>query len=263
MALCAGYEREAWRVEAFANQVFEWLPSFALSWSEQQEALGSESAVQLLRRAARTVYRTDKYERRGEFGELILHGILLQEFGTQAAISKIWFKDAANDTVKGFDVIHVTDLPGDKLHLWLGEAKFYKDLNRGVDDSLSELADHLKVDYLRAEFAFTTNKIDPSAPFAERLRRLLDESTSLDEVFSVLHVPVLLTYDSQALSRHSEHSDEYFEELRVEAEAAWHRFSGGMKDFGQIVVHLVLVPLYTKETLIEILHEKLKSWQNI
>lgn len=266
MALCAGYERTEWRAEALADQVFEWLPSFALPWTEQQRAIGDGSAVRLLRKAAEIVYQTPKYQQRGEFGELILHGILQQEFGTQAAITKFWFKDAANDTVKGFDVIHVTDSLGEAaLHLWLGEAKFYSDLDSAVGAALGELEDHLTHDYLRTEFMLLSNKIDPHAPFARRLAELLDDNTSLDQVFSRLHVPVLLTFDSTSLERHSDHTDEYFDELRSEIESAWRRFADRVEEVApaDVVVHLILVPLFTKQILLDLLDEKLRSWQNI
>lgn len=55
MALCAGYELGKWREEQFVDEIFGWLPSFVLPWSEQQETLGSGVAVDLLREAARRV----------------------------------------------------------------------------------------------------------------------------------------------------------------------------------------------------------------
>src|SRR4051812_16041601 len=168
MALCAGFETGTWRQSQFVDEIFGWLPSFVLPWSEQQRMLGSQTAVELLRSAARRVYDSDRYKSRGEFGELILHGVLLQEYGTQAAVSKFWFKDAPNDTVKGFDVVHISTSQED-LHLWLGEAKFYGDRSGAVRDAIASINEHLLADYLRAEFALVSSKVDPRAPYAARL----------------------------------------------------------------------------------------------
>jgi hypothetical protein len=74
-ALCAGYEAEDWRADQLAANLFEWLPEFALSWTER-ERFADTTAVALLRRAAQVVYGTDKYSRRGEFGELLLHAVV-------------------------------------------------------------------------------------------------------------------------------------------------------------------------------------------
>ncbi|WP_143172590.1 Hachiman antiphage defense system protein HamA [Actinacidiphila paucisporea] len=96
--LCAGYELGEWRRRALANQMFTRLPEFALSQSEAAD-FDSETGVEMLSRAVKNIYLTDKYHRRGEFGELLLHVVLREIFGTEIAISKIFFKDSHNDTV--------------------------------------------------------------------------------------------------------------------------------------------------------------------
>lgn len=123
--VCAGYESGKWRAEQLSRYLMEWLPEFCLSYSEHESIKGT-NAVSQLRAAAKTVYDTDKYDRRGEFGELLLHALLRETMKTEPAISKIFFKDSVNNTVKGFDAIHVVDTPSG-LELWLGEVKFYKD----------------------------------------------------------------------------------------------------------------------------------------
>ena len=95
-----------------------------------------------------------------------------QVFGTVPTIAKYFYKDAANDTVKGFDAVHVVPA-GIDLELWLGEVKFYDDLARAIRDVVKELEVHTQRDYVRAESAFIANKIDPAWPHADKLKRLL------------------------------------------------------------------------------------------
>jgi len=128
--LCAGYERGKWRDRQLADHVLEWLPEFALS-SAECDKMGHSNAVAFIRRAAKVVYGSEKFKNRGEFGELFLHIAVRQVFNSLPAISKIYYKTSNNDTVKGFDAVHVVGPPND-LELWIGEAKFYDDISRAI-----------------------------------------------------------------------------------------------------------------------------------
>ena len=156
----------------------EWLPEFSLS-TDELATLSPGTAVRLVKKAARLVYQTDKYGRRGEFGEIFLHIFLRQLYGTIPAISKIFWKDSINTTVKGFDAVHVVENAG-SLELWLGEVKFYKDGASAISDVAKEIKDHIKTDYLNNEFMLIANKISSSMPHYDRLVKLLDQNTSLD-----------------------------------------------------------------------------------
>jgi hypothetical protein len=259
-ALCAGYENGDWRCDALAHHLFEWLPEFALTWRERQE-FSDATSVALLRRAAAVVYATDKYERRGEFGELILHAIVRQVFGSEPAISKLYYKSSANETVKGFDSVHVVPA-NDTLELWLGEAKFYNNYRAAARAVVEELADHVEHDYLRGEFLLITNKIDPGWPYAERLSRLLHPNTSLDEVFDAIRVPVMITYDSSVIPEHAARTDEY--RAAFEKEVRAHHFDFRNRSLpDKVSINLVLLPLSTKERLVTAMDDILKAWHSI
>jgi hypothetical protein len=92
------------------------------------------------RRAALKVYTSKNFEGRGEFGEIMLHAVIRQEFDTHPAISKIFFKDRANDYVKGFDCVHVSTNDQGGLDLWLGEAKFYVRRGQAIAAVAKDLA---------------------------------------------------------------------------------------------------------------------------
>lgn len=240
--------------------MFEWLPEFALTESEC-DAIDSSNAVMLMRKAAQAVYVTDKYAKRGEFGELFLHIALRQVFGTLPAISKIFYKDSSNDTVKGFDCVHVRDSTS-SLQLWLGEAKFYKSISSAISDACTSIRAHLKADYLRSEFTAIVNKIDTNWPHANRLKTMLDRDRSLDEIFDEICIPVLLTYDSDVVQKFSEVSSEYKREFEQEVRRYHEQFA--TKDRGKpIQTHLFLLPLQTKQLLIRTLHEQLQKWREL
>ncbi|WP_254225659.1 HamA C-terminal domain-containing protein [Burkholderia glumae] len=256
--ICAGFELGSWRAQQLATVLFRSLPDFCLSYSEC-ESIGSDNAVELVAAAAKTVYQTEKFKSRGEFGELILHFAIKELFKTIPAISKIFFKDSVNNTVKGFDAVHV--VPTDSgLQLWLGEVKFYQDINKAIDDVCKELDAHFEREYLRNEFLLLERKIDDTWPHAEKLRALMDENTSLDEVFETVCVPVLLTYDSPVTGAHSKYSKEYVDAMTAELERHYERFKSKNK-LTTVEIRLILLPLQDKNLLVNLLHRKLEAAQ--
>lgn len=258
--LCVGYERSDWRVSQFARHILEWLPEFALKHSELTD-MNYGNAVQMIRDAAKRVYQSRKFENRGEFGELFLHAAIREVFDSQPAISKIFYKTARNDTVKGFDAVHVVGSAG-ALELWLGEAKFYSDIRAAVRDVVAELEMHTEVNYLRDEFLLIKGKIDPTWPHAKELEGLLAENKSLDDVFERACIAVLLTYDSECLRSHSTCDAAY--KAAFEAEIWKHHAQFVGKPLPKdVTIHLILLPLNTKERLLAELDSKLQAWQTI
>jgi len=258
--LCVGYERSRWRAAQFADHVMEWLPEFALNYTELR-SIQPGNMAQLMRQAAQKVYESKKFRSRGEFGELFLHIAIRQVFGSLPAISKIYYKSATNDTVKGFDAVHVVG-PPEAMELWLGEAKFYDDFKRAVRDVVDELNKHMRTDYLRDEFLLIRGKIDPTWPHASKLNELLSKNKSLDKIFARACIPVLLTYDSDCLKAHSVCDKAY--SLAFETELREHHEHFKTQSLPKtITIHLLLLPLNTKKELIRLLNEKLKTWQEI
>lgn len=258
--LCCGFENEEWRHKQFSEFLFDkHLLDFALKFSEYQN-LNYIDATTKLKKAAKLIYQ--KYhDRRGEFGELILHSIIKECYHTTPAISKIHFKDGPNETVKGFDAVHVLEIEN-QLELWLGEVKFYSEINSAIRDVVPEIKLHIENDYLRNEFIAITNKIDETFPLKDKLRKLIDPFTSLDEIFSAICIPVLLTYNSNTTKDVTRFTDEYIEKIRPELEKIFSRFSEKLGEV-KIKIHLFLLPMKEKIELTTSLDEKLKVWQNL
>ena len=258
--VCAGFESRQWRKDQLVDSLFEYLPEFALTYSEFEKLTG-ENVVAKMRQVAASIYQSGKFKNRGEFGELLLHAIIREMYDTIPAISKIYYKDGPNETVKGFDAVHVV-VTDDTLELWLGEVKFYKDIYSAISDVIKELNQHVKVRYVRNEFVAITNKIDAQWPHADRLMTLLHPHTSLDDVFSNTCIPVLLTYDSSVLRRYDNKCDEYIQEISEELQRFHKIFCDKLGKF-PLTIHLFLFPLNTKVELINSLEAKLEIWQNL
>ena len=263
--LSAGFEDGAWRSDQLASHLIEWLPDFALT-EREKELLGIGNVARILNRAAQVIYNTQTAskatrDKRGEIGEILLHACLRHLFGTLPAIAKFFYKDSVNDTVKGFDAVHVVEVDN-SLELWLGEVKFYRDVKGAIRDAVEEIEDHTKRDYLRSEFALITNKIDDQWCHADRLKKLLDKNTSLDEVFDCLTIPVFVTYESAALGTHKSMCKEYAEEFEKEIREAYeYLVSKNLPT--DIRFHLFILPMALKQPLVDSFDRRLEACQLI
>lgn len=259
LGLCVGYESQKWRTNQLVDHVMEWLPEFALNYTERK-AFGPDTAVRLIRAAARSIYNSQKFQNRGEFGELLLHIAIRQAFQTVPAISKIYYKDSDNNTVKGFDAVHVV-VSDSTLELWIGECKFYSEVSRAITDVVSELQLHTQDTYLRREFAAIVNKIDSRWPHSTRLKQLLDANISLDKIFDAACIPVLLTYDSDVVNAHVKVTEQYVKAFISEVKLHYATFAS--KKLPKLRIYLFLMPLKSKAELIVELDGGLKRWQQI
>jgi hypothetical protein len=258
LGLCAGYETGAWRAEGFAKALLRNLPQFALP-IEQWKDFNTATGVEQLAHAARAIYTTDKYQNRGEVGELMLFSIMREHYSSEPIISKFYFKSSSNDTVKGFDAVHVVSA-GAEPELWLGEVKFYSNLAAAMRDVIKELKEHIENDFLRHEFMWIDHKMGDGTAHTTKIRKLLDDSTSLDEVFKVLHIPILLTYKSKTVSKHAAVDDVYLQAISKELSDNFDTFRArGLPN--NVRIHLILVPLSGKARLLKAFDDRLKALQ--
>ena len=260
---CVGYEQSRWRAKELVRDFFRrHLNSFALSYSEWKKVDG-DSAAAALARSAKMVYATDNYKRRGEFGELFLHGILRDFYGAEPAVSKIYFLDTPNDTAKGFDAGHVVVDDDDELDLWLGEAKLYESMAGAITAVVESLNEHIGNDFLRKEFLAASNKFDDGWQHSEKLKDLLDDNTSLDVIVDRLVMPVLLTYQSKTVKKHDKVCDEYVDELIAEARKAWDTFKGQLPAGFPVTIYFIVLPLEDTKTVRQLAHETLMTYQTL
>ncbi len=139
-----GFENNKFRLEPLVDVIRSVIPEFAFGFHEGEQLSLAES-IEKVRLAAHTIYCTDKYKKRGEFGELILHLLLRDYHQTIPLISKIYFKDSVNVAVHGFDAVHVS-IHGDEKKLWLGESKIYESGSIEIKALVGDFIDHFKAD---------------------------------------------------------------------------------------------------------------------
>lgn len=207
----------------------------------------------------------DRYLRKGEFGELILH-VLLRDFkNTIPLISKIYFRDSLGTAVHGFDAIHIQP---DTKTLWLGESKIYKDGKSGVKALIQDIYEHIQSDYMESEFAIVSRKVEmfPDIPERKYWIDLMDSSTKLGTQLENIVIPLLCTYESDNFSKYDDEGlkeflDNYEKEVRELKkyfdENNHHKLKGKLK------IILLLFPVQSKKELVSGLHKNLSLLQSI
>ncbi len=253
-----GFDQNKFRLSPLVDVVAETIPEFAFGPHSGSSVLMTELRTRL-KEAAELVFTTDKYKKRGEFGELVLHLLLRDWCGTVPLISKIHFKDAHNATVHGFDAVHVT--VQDKK-LWLGESKLYGSGSDGVKELANDLKKHLDNDYLRREFSLISTKLPESTPDIEHWRNVLHRHQPLDKVFSGLSIPMVCTYSSGLYKAHKDNTSECVKEFEVECRALAKQFHK-KKIKTDVDVILMLLPVSSKDEFNAELFKRLKSMQSV
>jgi hypothetical protein len=258
-AVCAGYEGGQWRSGDYADHILNWVPDFALRYSERA-GFNSGNGMEIIRRATQSVFGTKSAGQGGIPGEVLLHIVCRQFFASDTVVNKVFFKTGVNDEVKGFDAVHIVDTP-DGLELWLGEAKFYTRRNDAIRDALASVRGHLQADYLKSEFSLITPKIDDAWPYARQVRQLIDGNVSLDQVFERVTIPVLVAYESPTVQAYSRDCAEFRAAFEAEMRDGWQRFARQCSPRPlPVQFRLFFAPLQSKQALVSELDRRLPRW---
>lgn len=207
----------------------------------------------------------DKYLRRGEFGELILHLLLRDFHNTIPLLSKVYFKDSFGHAVHGFDAVHIE--PNTKT-LWLGESKLYKDGKAGIRALITDIEEHFKSDYLNSEFLIISKKLKhfDNIPEKDHWIDLMNKSTKLVDQLTSINIPLLCTYTCDLFKLHSDETSDSFVENYIKEMRELKKYFDENNNHPlktKLNIILVLFPVQNKVELVKGLHKKLSLMQQL
>ncbi|MCV0387888.1 MAG: DUF1837 domain-containing protein [Nitrobacter sp.] len=255
---CAGFELKAWRCIPFAEHLIEWLPEYALP--EDELAVTHANMYVKLKQAAIRVYTSEKYKKRGEAGEIALHAICRDYFGTLPISNRVFYKSASNDVVKAFDMVHARFPESGGVELWLGESKLYTDTKDAIAEALKSVTEHLEQGFLKQQKLILGPQIPKTTPRYDELVQLFEPQTSLDKFISSGVFVIGIISTSSACGVATQITPEYKAALEKEFAVIRERLekSGLTKS---IRVVLVYVPLADKNAFVTAFDTKLKGLQ--
>ncbi|WP_167517675.1 DUF1837 domain-containing protein [Achromobacter dolens] len=255
---CAGFELQQWRCDALAAHIMEWIADYALV--EDELDVSHTNMYVRLQQAAIRIYTSDNYKKRGEVGEITLHAICRDFFGTIPFAPRVHYLTASNDVVKSFDMVHVRYLGEDTFDLWLGEAKFYQDASEAMASAITSVTAHIDAGFLKSEKLILGPQISKNIPHYEKIRALFSQNISIDKLFQTAVFPIFIASESEAVATATCHNEEYITaarrellNLRTKLEAS------GLRE--KIRILLIYVPLGSKEALAAAFDRRLKGLQ--
>lgn len=257
-ALCAGYELGIWRCEGFAFHLAEWLPDYALP--EEELRVNHANSLTKIRQAAVRVYTSAKYQKRGEAGEIALHAVCRDFFGTVPISPRVFYKSSSNDVVKAFDMVHARIPRTGPIEIWLGESKLYTDGASALSDAVSSVRLHIEAGFLTNEKLLLGPQIPKSTPRYEEISKIFKTQTSLDELLKSAVFATGILCDSAAAKKAKERDLEYTAGTKAELEG----LATGLVNSGlptSIRMLFVYVPLASKEQLVKAFDARLKGLQ--
>jgi hypothetical protein len=209
-----------------------------------------------IKRAAKKVYASPKYQARGEFGELILHVMIRDYFGGIPLIRKIFFKSSTNDTVKGYDGVFIVKSES-SCDIWLGESKLYTSISSVYANLRNSLLSNANSDYLENEFICLADHIDKE--FEERyewenIMTYIRSHDDLKKAFNKVIIPVFVGYETTFYSTIDFIKNIYTELTTIESKIR--------KDNSDLNLELVIIifPIESKQLFLDKMNEILRGF---
>lgn len=196
------FESGEYRQSCLVGLIREIVPYFALTSSEIDELDKSEWFRQSYTRIS-DAHQNSK----GDYGELLLYAILSIFYDVPKFVTKARLRSTTREQIKGFDCAHFSiDPDDDQVTLWLGEAKFHKNISGAISSAFNSLTDHLNNPVtIKSELKLLGGEIEINRNIEPKTYNLLKNyvsgGKSLDKI--PITVPVLITYDSDCINSYT------------------------------------------------------------
>ncbi len=274
MSIVNDYEDGQWRQDVFLRFILDNLVQTALSYEERNKMIGDPFSALCYAAPRLRIVAKDK-GKGGEIAEICLYGIMRKYFNALPVVPKIFHKQNSKDNAKGADSVHIL-VNGDKtFSLWLGEAKFYNNLNSSrLDDPVQSVLNTIANNSLRKENSIITDLKDIDCLIdddclAQEIKETLSPEVSLDRIKKLLNIPILLLYQcditrnameftdevkNQIIDFHTKSAIQYFKKL-VEKQKESPIFK-----FDEIKFHLILFPVHDKQNIVDGFYKQIDSF---
>ncbi|VVL60320.1 Domain of uncharacterised function (DUF1837) [Klebsiella variicola] len=257
------YSLRKWRHENYAKHLVEWLPEFSLKASEIVNIL-AHNAETILARSIST-FSDSELPRDRLIAELILHSILRSRQHSEPVACKVFYKSAGK--LSEFGNAHIVQMPDQDDQLWLGLARMIKadDMDTTLEQIREILDETISETVLSVEREIIISLREPlhHQPKADSFNQALHRNSPIDDMLNILCFPILLTYDSAALS--SGWFVNYVDNLKKEIETHFSAFTSELSEnIKQVKVLIFLVPMESIELLTKAFNarcEKLEELQ--
>lgn len=260
------FENGEWRYGKFQNFVWNNIKETALSHSERQSLLndGEGSLLAESAKKLRLVESVDAIGRGSEIAEIVLYGIMKDNYSALPIVPKIFYKQNTGDEAKGSDSVHIVIESEDTFSLWFGESKFYNSIeNARLDKIVTSVKDSISLEKIKKENSIITNLSDIndfeeiSDELRAKIKASLSQNESLDKIKPILNIPILLLYECDQTIQGKELTDEYKQGIidyhKDRATQYFKKQINKCSDvhlYEKINFHIILFPVGEKEKIV-------------
>lgn len=256
------YSLKKWRCDGLARHLIEWLPEFSLKASEIVN-IQAHNAEAIIARSI-SAFNDNDLPRDRLVAELILHAILRSRANSEPVACKVFYKAAGK--LSQFGNAHIVQEPGQDDQLWLGLARLIE--TGSMETTLEQICEILDATISEAvlsaerEIIIALREPHHHLPKAEKFNQALHRNSPVDDMLNVLCFPILLTYDSAALT--SGWLADYVNHLKNEIVDHYSDLKTQLpKNIEQMRVAVFLVPMESVAKLIGAFNDRCKTLEDL
>ncbi len=277
LSIVNDFENGDWRYENFQKFIWNNIKETALSMRERT-ALIEEGEDSVLTEAAKNLRLSENENdigRGSEIAEIVLYGIMKNHYKALPIVPKIFYKQNRQDNAKGSDSVHIVIENIDLFSLWLGESKFYNNIEDArLSKIVESVKDALSLKKLRKENSIITSisDINEFEEISEELRakitRMLSHKESIDDIKPILNVPILLLHECEITKLETHYTQKYIDAIvTYHRERATKYFEKQIQEcreidlYSEIRFHIILFPVPDKALIVDKFINKAKVYR--
>lgn len=249
------YDGGIWRLGELAEYLVQWVPEISLSPEVLAEFSHLEARA-ILVRAVEALEQQSQLDTTRLVADLMLHALLRHHHESDPIACKLFY--LASGALESTSAHILLDPNGDQL--WIGHARLATAATKAdiLSALLTALHAALNRDVLKAERNLILRLRHPEHLRPNTLAKALSPTGKIDDLLAVMHVPVLLAYDSEILAQGFD--TEYEDKLRNEAISAYEDIKSRLgHELREVRVHIFLVPVECAATLVATVDQKLRE----
>lgn len=278
LSIVNDFEDGDWRYEKFQKFIWNNIKETALSYKERQALIceGEDSVLTECAKNLRLVEDHDDVGQGGEIAEILLYGIMKNYYKALPVVPKIFYKQNSQDFAKGSDSVHIVVEDESSFSLWLGEAKFYSNIeNSRFDKIVDSVYNSISKERLKKENSIITNVSDLedlpdiSILLKDKIKSTLNRDVSIDSIRTILNIPILLLHECKITKEATHLTDEYINEIKsYHKDRATQYFKkqinkcSQVDKYSEIRFHIILFPVPEKQKIIDKFTQKANVYRS-
>lgn len=130
LSLINDFEDGKWRFKKFQDFIWDNIALTALSYKDRATLIDKSHStlIEAAKKLRLTDLLKDQKGQGSELAEIVLYGIMKNCYNALPVVPKIFYKQNNQDNAKGADSVHIVIESETEFSLWLGEAKFYNNI---------------------------------------------------------------------------------------------------------------------------------------